>query len=98
MQKLDISAITGRKSGAGYARRLQAIALANQALPDLMYLVTGRNYTRFTCGCALRGTLRTGFAALRFCSAEQNQQGYGPCASKLATQGKWGDDHGVFSL
>ena len=41
MQKLDISAITGRKSGAGYARRLQAIALANQALPDLMYLVTG---------------------------------------------------------
>ena len=41
MQKLDISAITGRKSGAGYARRLQAIALTNQALPDLMYLVTG---------------------------------------------------------
>lgn len=63
-----------------------------------LYLVTGRNYTRFTCGCALRGTLRTGFVALMFCSAEQNQQGHGPCASKLTTQGKWGDERGMSSL
>ena len=62
------------------------------------YLVRGRNYTQFLYGCALRGMLRTAFVALRFCSAEQNQQGRGPCASKLATQRKWGDDHGVSSL
>ena len=98
MRKLDISAITGRKSGAGYARRLQAIALSNQALPDLMYLVTGATIHASRGVCALRGTLRTGFVALRFCSAEQNQQGRGPCASKLATQGKWGDDRDVSSL
>ena len=60
-----------------------------------MHLVRGRNYTRFPWGCALRGTRRTKFVALRFCSAEQNQQGLGPCASKLATQGRRCDDHGV---
>ena len=63
-----------------------------------LYLVTGRNYTRFPCGCALRGTLRTEFVALRFCSAEQNQQGHGPCASKLSTPRKEAAANGMSTL
>ena len=88
---------------ADFAKTLQLTVLSPSTQTEWDIRTTdlnrpGMQFCGFTCGCALRGTLRTGFVALIFCSAEQNQQGHGPCASKLTTQGKWGDERGMSSL